>query len=240
MAILKTTKKAPQAGGAFLDTPGIYHMNIGHVNEQPTGKNGQLLDGTEVEFAVLEGPEAGKTVSFTFFNPNETDEPEQIERACAALNALAIAAGLITEADLKNEENDISWAKLKDRQVIVDVRRKQEKNTEGKWVDGRFLRVAPAGTYHIDDPRTANIPKSSGALKVLPKEQRRAATSFDMVALTGKPDIKLLGETGKSAGDSKGKADSKAGSNGNGNRSHANGNGSGTKPASDALDDLLN
>lgn len=237
MATLKSPKKAPQTGGAFLDVPGIYHMNIVHVDEQPTSAGGKLLDGIKVQFAVLEGPENGKSFEFLFFSPNETDN-DGGEDAAAALNALCIAAGLLTEADLKNEENDITWANLKDRQVIVDVRRKQEKTAEGKWVDTKFLKVNKAGVYHIDDPRAANIPKNAAATKLLPKEQRRNSASFDMVALTGKQDIKLLGES--KGGDSKSKADSKPGTNGNGS-SNGNGNGShgGSKPAVDALDDLL-
>lgn len=218
MATFKAPKKAPQAGGAFLDKPGIYHMQIVHVDEQPQGNN-QMLDGFKVQFSVLGGDEDGKQMDQLFNNPNEAHK-DGGEFASQIQAAFFIGAGLITESDLDSEELDIDLQKAVSRQVIVEVRKKREK-VDGKWTEGRFLEVAGPAVYHIDDPRTANVYKKISAINLLPKELRRDPKKFDMVRLTGKPDVVLLGESADKSTE-KGKSNGKSASNGNGN-GHSNG-----------------
>lgn len=174
-------------GGTYLATPGTYHFKIDHVDEHPVGRDKQLLDGFRVELSVLDGPrdtdgnclEASKKIDITFFNPklNSKDNGEFARRKQAAF---LIAAGLIDNSKL-GQRVSVELSHAINRQLVAEVERGTDEHGQPK----KFLELAFANIYHVDDPKAASCPKNAKALALLPKELRRDPVSFKAATASG-------------------------------------------------------
>ncbi len=169
-----------EGGGNHLKTPGIHHLHIVSVDEQPVDKKGNAVDGFRVEFSVLGGPKAGQQAGLTFWSPKASDPDQknwdQFKRA-----AFAVAAGLTHESK-GGQQVTVELSDCVDRQVVAELSfddRDADKPVSQKW-----LRLHYANIYHVDDPRASSCPKDAKALALLPKSQRRTAESFK----AGKPN----------------------------------------------------
>jgi hypothetical protein len=115
-----------------------------------------------------------------------------------------VAIGLVTESQF-GQSLEYDTDDGRGRQLVVELV-VDDRNADKGW-----LQINYANTYHVDDPRVADLVKqkklvlSAGALGIYPKEFRRDPKGFDLEKLGGKA--------------------SKASGGGNGG-GHANGNGS--------------
>lgn len=164
-------------GGNYLAEPGTYHMQITHVNEQPTSRGSTAIDGFKIEIAVLEGPHKDKQTDIIFFNPKMSGK-DGGKWARNKQAAFLIAAGLVTEQQL-GQRVEIDLKAAEGRQVVVELEL-GEANDKGR----QFLQLAWANIYHVDDPRVATVAKNAGALGLIPKALRRDPASFESAKKT--------------------------------------------------------
>ncbi len=167
-------------GGTYLATPGMYHFKIDHVDDKPTDRSGQLVEGFKVELSVLDGPRDGngkcleesKKIDIIFFNPkiNSRDNGEFARRKQAAF---LLATGLIDPTKL-GQRVSVHLADAINRQVVAELERGKDEAGNPK----KFLELAFTNIYHVDNPKAASCPKNAKALGLLPKELRRDAASF--------------------------------------------------------------
>lgn len=192
---LSTPKQVQGSGAAWLDVPGIYHVSVLDVDEQPKKKSGELIDGTKYVLGVLEGPQKEKQFDLMLFNPNPVSDGES-EWSQRKISAVLIATGLMNERELGG---DVSYdpQDAKGQQFVIELAKDEKRSTPDKT----FLQMFYANCYHVDDPRAANVPKNASALKLIAAGQRREPKSFDLEKLTGK----AKGESGANGAASSGK-----------------------------------
>lgn len=170
----------PTGGGNWLDKPGTYHLVVTAVDEEPISRKKELISGFKVDFQALEGTvrdadgkftEEDKTTDIVFFNPKITDKNEGLF-ARQKQAAFFVATGLMTEDQLGKSGIKIDLKQAVGRHVIATM--EEETSGQGK----KFIRLAYADIFHIDDPRAANFPKNEKAMSLIPSAHRRDPKSF--------------------------------------------------------------
>jgi hypothetical protein len=170
------------AGGNWIDKPGTYHLVVTAVDEEPISRSKELIAGFKIDFQSLEGTvrdtegrftEADKTIDMVFFHPKLTDKNEGLF-ARQKQAAFFIAAGLMTEDQLGKKGVKIDLQAARGRHVIATL--EESTSDQGK----KFIRLAYADIFHIDDPRAASFPKNGKALKLIPAAHRRDPKSFKL------------------------------------------------------------
>lgn len=159
-------------GGTFLAEPGTYHFAVMEVNEQPTAKNGTLLDGFRVDAEVLAGPQAKKQVELMFFAPKLTDKNNG-EMAKKKQGRFVLATGILADAK-PGEKVVVDLQKAKSRQFIATM----AKGTDAQGNEKKFLELHFADIWHVDDPSATKCELNQAALSLLPKSLRRSPESF--------------------------------------------------------------
>lgn len=153
--------------GDWLREPGNYHVIVQSVDEEPTNKAGQLIDGAafKVEWSILGGTVEGqreKVYSDTFYQPSPSDTEEKQAKATLKIDRFFIAANLM-KPDQLGAELAIDLQQACGRQMVLRL-------TQNKR-DARYLDVWQE-IYHIDDPAVAAVPKDPVALARIPKDRR--------------------------------------------------------------------
>lgn len=174
---LKTTDDLSGGGaGNFLDKPGIYHFLVTEAYEG-TNQKGEMYDGVVLTCSALDGnvrdaknafSERDKTVNVRFRAPGMSDK-DGGDFARKVLSALALACDLVKPQEL-NKELDIDFTKCRGKQVVMKIRQSDPNPTTGR----QYLELSFSDVWHVDDPRTAGIPKSADHLGVIAKENRHA------------------------------------------------------------------
>lgn len=160
----------------FLTEPGTYHLAVLAVDERPASKDGRPLDGFKVHVCVLDGTTAGqqkKEMELMFFAPKMSDKnggdfaKRKMARFAAACGILPVAApGQRVTVDLQQAAG---------RQLVAEV----ERQTDTAGNATKFLQLAWANIWHVDDPAVAQVPKDAAALGLLPATLRKAASDFE-------------------------------------------------------------
>ncbi len=156
-------------GGSWLSDPGTYHLTIVEMQEEPTDKNGNLINNAAFRVAcvVCDGTTAGqkdKTTDITFFRPKPTDKNEGAF-AKKKIDRFLVAVGLVTEQEVKDKvRKSIDLQQAVGGQFIA----KLEKESE----DSKFLSLSFADIYHVDDSAVSAIPKDKDCLALLAPSQR--------------------------------------------------------------------
>jgi len=160
----------------FLTEPGTYHAVVIAVDEAPTSKAGVLLEGFRVEFAVLDGTVAGqkdKQFDIMFFKPKLTDKNGG-EFAKRKQARFAIATGILPRAE-PGKRVTVDLQQANGRQLVVELEHQKDMTTGEPT---KFLQLAWANIYHVDDPAVAKVPKDATALSLLPDELRKKPADF--------------------------------------------------------------
>ncbi len=149
---------AGASGGNFLSEPGTYHCQVNGLKHE----NGKVIAELAVITGTVEG-QGDKTCNISFWDGKLTDKDDgNFARVKQA--RLFIACDLMTPAQLGGQVN-IELEKAEGRQLII----KLEKNKN----DDRYLEVAGASVWHIDDPSAASYPKSAEALQLITDKKLR-------------------------------------------------------------------
>lgn len=175
------TPEKMDSDSTFLTEPGTYHFAVLAVDERPTNKAGAPLDGFRVHCCALDGTATGqakKEIELLFFAPKPT-EKNGGEFSKRKIARFAMATGILPQA-APGQRVSIDLQAAAGRQFVAEVER--QKDQQGN--ETKFLQLAWANIWHVDDPAVASVPKDATALGLLPKDLRRAAESF----ATAKPN----------------------------------------------------
>lgn len=167
----------------FLETPGTYHTAVLAVDENPTTKDGQPIDGFKVHFCALDGTTPGqqkKEFELTFYNPKPTDKKNG-EFAKRKQARFAMATGILPQAQ-PGQRVSINLQDAMGRQLVMELEPRIDQKT---GQPSKFLQLAWANIWHVDDPAVAQVPKDAGALSLLPANLRRSADSFATAKANG-------------------------------------------------------
>lgn len=167
------------SGANYLDVEGKHLLQITHVDEQPTSREGKAIAALKVSLSVAAGPSAGKTVDLYFYEPKSSSK-DGGKWARNKRAAFAIASGLIDESKL-GQQVTIDVQGAVNRLVVAELVF-GEPNQNGK----KFLDLQFANIYHVDEPRVADVVKAfPQIIGMLPKEHRRDPASFKTAAANG-------------------------------------------------------
>ncbi len=161
---------------SFLQEPGTYHCVVVAVDEAPTSKAGVLLEGFRVDFAVLDGTVANqkdKQFDVMFFKPKLTDKNGG-EFAKRKQARFALATGILPRAE-PGKKVTVDLQQANGRQLVVELEHQKDMQTGAPT---KFLQLAWANIYHVDDPAVAKVPKDKTALSLLPAELRKKPDDF--------------------------------------------------------------
>ena len=155
-------------GGKFLTEPGTYHCLVTAVTENPTNPKGELIDNAafRVDLAILEGTspnQKDKVKDFVLFNPKPSDKNEGAF-AKKRFDFFFLAAGLLTKQQIENKEK-----------VSIDLQSAVGKQIVCKFQmddNDKYLELAFADIFHVDDPAVKEVPKDKDSLAMLPPSQR--------------------------------------------------------------------
>lgn len=153
--------------GGFLKEPGTYHFCIVDAVENPTNKDGALIDNAafRIYAEALAGTAPGqenKQCDIIFFWPKPSDKNEGAFNR-KKIDRFLLAIGLMQEED-KDKELDIDIGKAVGKQFIAKMELDE---------DNKFLRVSFADIYHVDDPAIKTVPKSESGLKLIHPSLRK-------------------------------------------------------------------
>lgn len=167
--------------GNRITEPGIYHVTITNIREGE-GPNGKPCDGFTIEGDVLGGTVEGchgKTFKETIFMPNLKGTEEAQAMALKKVTAFCIATGLMTPSQL-GQAVDIDVNNAVGRQLVIEFDRQMAKNEQtGKWdVPTKYLTIAYANIYHVDDPEVKDVPKNADALGMRADGEKKDASYF--------------------------------------------------------------
>lgn len=167
---MDTTEDVGSGESVYLDQPGTYHCVITSIMEGQ-GPKGGSIDGFTVGLAVLAGTTEGqkdKNTNLCLFAPDASKGEKSQEWARKKQTAFAIAAGLIDLAKLGGKVN-IELQDAVGRQIIVGLEHDEA---------GKYLQLAWANIYHIDDPRAAEFPKDAEAIAMATMEMQRKPSDY--------------------------------------------------------------
>lgn len=145
-------------GSSFLRDPGTYHVCVVDIDENPSKRDGSLIDNAAFR-AYLEvlsgtvGGQEGKSCDIIFFYPKVQSKNEGAF-ARKLMDRFFLAVGLVTEAD-KGKQLDINLQEAKGRHFIVKLEHDDEQ---------KYLRVAYSDIFHVDDPAVKEVPKNAAAM----------------------------------------------------------------------------
>jgi hypothetical protein len=170
----------------FLAEPGTYHFAVLAVDERPTNRDGKPLDGFKAHVCVLDGTTAGqakKEMELMFFAPKLTDKNNG-EFSKRKMARFAMACGILPQA-APGQRVTVDLQQAAGRQFVAEV----ERQTNQDGTVGKFLQLAWANIYHVDDPTVASVPKDAAALGLLPATLRKQQKDFEKAgsAAGGKP-----------------------------------------------------
>lgn len=173
------------SGGNTLVEPCIAHVIIVAVKDG-LGPNGAPIDGFTVELDVLAAKPVrsdvspadlvGKKLNLTFWPP-DLSKSEAAQSMTRRINTNFLLATNIITPDQLGKSFDVDPNLANGHQIIVRLEKQQKKEGD-KWVDDKWLRVAFADIFHIDDPEVASVPKNVAALKHIQPQFRRKPEYF--------------------------------------------------------------
>jgi hypothetical protein len=159
-----------------LREAGKYHCVVLAIEENPTNKDGKLIDNAvfRASLAVLDGTTAGqrdKQFDLIFFAPKMTHK----DRGEMAKKKIWFFASSIGCGSIVNGKMVLDFAEAVGRQSCMDIEM-QESEHNGKKFHNPSLVFC--NVYHVDDPRVKDWPKDAAALSLLPASLRKKPEDF--------------------------------------------------------------
>lgn len=164
---------------SYVTKPGFYHVAIMEQNPQPKSSNGsQYIDGLGLKFQVAAGThpdQFDKTYDCVFIkgNPQQKDNGSFCNRK---LLRLFIATGLMGE-HAPGQQTTLDTSLMVGRQCVIELEEKPNSPTS-KNPNGTHVEFKGAQVFHVDDPAVKDVPKHFELLSIIPKELRRAESTF--------------------------------------------------------------
>jgi len=160
----------------YLEVECWAHAKITCADASPKDKNGNSRSNAIVELtmevlAATEQGQEGKVVKEIIWGP-KLDATDGGKFARRKIGRLAIATGLVDE-NSKGKRVSVDFSKLEGRQMIVQFKLDSDEK--------KYMGIAFADMYHIDDPRKKNVPRDQTAIGFTPggQEAQPEQSEFD-------------------------------------------------------------
>lgn len=152
----------------FVDKPCQAHVVIQSADENPKGKNGDMLAWGEVGvtlsvLAATDESQVRRQHSQVFAKPDMSSR-DGGEFQSKILARLAMAAGIIPPA-MPGQQVTVNWQDLAGKQLIVFFNEREDRDDASK----KYIQIHGAHLYHINDPDAKHVPKDQEALKLAPQ-----------------------------------------------------------------------
>jgi hypothetical protein len=166
-----TVEATAEAGG--LVPPGKYHVRLNGSTDVQSKKTGNV--GAELEYVILVGPFAGKTVKDSVWKPEPGDNGPSANRFVLIAHRLGLLA-----ADPKTKryipvQGKTSFGDCLGAEVVIEVNHRTYKRDDG--TEGKAVNVTFGGIWRVDDVKVKDVPKAkAGAAPVVgpaPKPKSR-------------------------------------------------------------------
>jgi len=175
--------------GNGLREAGKYHCVVLSIEENPTNKDGKLIDNAvfRASLAVLDGTTPGqrdKQFDLIFFAPKMTHK----DRGEMAKKKIWFFASSIGCGSIVNGRMVLDFAQAVGRQTCMDIEMQESKYKDNNGAErvSHNPSLAFCNVYHVDDPRVKDWPKDAAALSLLPAGLRKKPDEF--AASTKKAD----------------------------------------------------
>lgn len=155
----------------WLKTPGVYHFQIERGNENPMTRDNRPRGGFALECSVLAGPQDGAKVNMHANEPNLSHK-DGGEFAKKVQTRILVAIGMLNENHLGKRVSIEIEKDAPGRQFIARM------DFDDKDTEKKYLGLAGAQIWHIDDPSAPPCDRNLDAIKLLPANLRRDPASF--------------------------------------------------------------
>ena len=177
--------------GNRLQVDGKYHVLVLAIDENPTNKDGKLIDNAvfRASLSVLDGTTPGqkdKQMDLLFFAPKMTHK----DRGEMARKKIWFFANSIGCGEIVNGKMRLDFSLAAGRQCVADIEISESKYTDASGAERTTHNpnIKFCNVYHVDDPRVKDVPKDAGSISLLPAELRKKPEDFKaagIAAMTG-------------------------------------------------------
>jgi hypothetical protein len=168
--------------GDRLREPGKYHVVVLGLEENPTNKDGKLIDNAvfRASLAVLDGTAPGqkdKQIDLLFFGPKMTHK----DRGEMARKKIWFFAQSIGCGELVSGKMRLDFSQAAGRQCVADIEITDSKYTDASGAERvtHNPNIKFCNIYHVDDPRVKDVPKDAASISLLPLSLRKEAKDFN-------------------------------------------------------------
>lgn len=167
--------------GNGLREPGKYHCVVFGIEEDPTNRDGKLIDNAvfRASLAVLDGTTPGqrdKQFDLIFFGPKLTSKDHgEMARKKIWFFAYAIGCGEIVNGKMR-----LDFSQAASRQCCMEIEMQEREWKDEKGVIRKSFdpQLHYCNVYHVDDPRVKDWPKDMVALGLRPAGERKKPEDF--------------------------------------------------------------
>lgn len=166
-------------GGNFISKPGVYHLLVVDVDENPADKHGSPLDADfKASVSVLSGTNADqkdKSTEITFWKPKEKGD-----QASKRITRFCLATCLLNQHQ-PGQKATVEPRDAIGRQIVAKFGWKQKKNDlTGRYEDTDRVDLHYSDIWHVDDVEVTKIEGlklDAAGLKMIPPELRKPVTN---------------------------------------------------------------
>ena len=156
-------------GGGWLTKEGMYHFIVNDINESPTTKDHKPIENAlGIKLEVLAGTnpdQVGKSIDLTLYKGRKEDK-DGGEFARKKLMRFFMAIGLIKQHQ-PGVKVKVEPSEGNGRQLCAKIGHREGKDNK------KYLDVAYADFWHVDDSEAKDIPKDPEALGLIDASNRK-------------------------------------------------------------------